>query len=121
MNTYTAFIRGLIRVIIFILLTITYFLVSLCIHITSLDKVNRRRRFSKNGHFFSRLVCLMVNIKVTIKNPPAHNKAGMLVGNHMGFVDIFSISSLSPNLFVTSKEMHQIPVIGLITEFAGCV
>ena len=116
-----ATLRAFIRVLIFLPIAATYFLVSLWIHITSADEMNRRRRFSKNGHFFCGLICRLVNIKVKMINPPPPNKVGMLVGNHMGFVDIFVISSLMPNLFVTSQEMHEIPVIGLITEFAGCV
>ncbi len=88
---------------------------------TSTDETHRRRRFSKNGHFYCRLMCKLLNIQLTVKNPPPPDKVGMLVGNHMGFVDIFSVAGLMPNLFVTSKEMHRTPVIGLITEFAGCV
>ncbi len=114
-------LRAFFRVLIFILLATSYFLVSLWIHVTSADEINRRRRFSKNGHIYCWLMCQLVNIKVKIINPPRPDKVGMFVGNHMGFVDIFSIASLMPNLFVTSQEMHETPVIGLITEFAGCV
>ena len=121
MKEIIANLRAFIRVLIFIPLAISFLLVSFWIHMTSLDEIDRRRRFSKNGHFFCKLICRLVNIKVTVINPPPTNKVCMFVGNHMGFIDIFSISSLMPNLFVTSQEMHEIPVVGLITEFAGCV
>jgi 1-acyl-sn-glycerol-3-phosphate acyltransferase len=58
---------------------------------------------------------------VTVKNPPAANKVGLIVGNHLGFIDILAVASVRPNLFITSKEMHETPVLGLITEFGGCV
>ncbi len=121
MKEIIANLRAFIRVLIFFPLATTYLLISFWIHITSADEIDRRRRFSKNGHFFCKLICGLVNIKVTLINPPPANKVCMFVGNHMGFIDIFAISSLMPNLFVTSQEMHEIPVIGLITEFAGCV
>ena len=121
MKNFIDSLRAFFRVLLFVLMALTYFSVSLWIHITSADEINRRRRFSKNGRFYCWLMCKLVNIQLKIINPPPPDKVGMFVGNHMGFVDIFSIASMMPNLFVTSKEMHETPVIGLITEFAGCV
>ena len=114
-------LRALIRLLLFIFLASSYILVSLWIHLVARDEFERRKRFSENAHAYCKSMCRLIGLKVTVKNLPPANKVGMLVGNHMGFADIFSIASLMPSLFVTSQEMHQTPFIGLITEFAGCV
>lgn len=114
-------LRASFRMLIFIFVACSYFIVSFWIHWTARDEFERRKRFSKNGHRYSKFLCRLIGLHLTVKNPLPADKVGMLVGNHMGFADIFSIASVAPNLFVTSQEMHQAPFIGLITEFAGCV
>lgn len=56
-----------------------------------------------------------------VKNPPPEDQPGLVVGNHLGFIDILATASIRPNLFVTSREMRETPVLGLITELAGCI
>lgn len=114
-------LRGLVKLIQAVALVSVYFITSVWIHIKTRDEVLRRKKFSENGCKYSGLMCRILNIKVEIKNKPADNFVGLIVGNHMGFVDILVMCSMMPNLFITSQEMHETPVLGLITEFGGCV
>jgi lyso-ornithine lipid O-acyltransferase len=112
---------GLIKFFRAITLLTVYFATSVWIHLKTRDEVLRRKRFSENGCKYSGKMCRVLNIKTEIINKPPDNFVGLIVGNHMGFVDILVMCSMMPNLFITSQEMHQTPVLGLVTEFGGCV
>ena len=49
------------------------------------------------------------------------DQIGLVVGNHLGFIDIIAAASIRPNLFVTSQEMRNTPFLGLLTEMGGCI
>jgi 1-acyl-sn-glycerol-3-phosphate acyltransferase len=68
-----------------------------------------------------RAIVRLFNIHVEVKNKPAADEVFLLVSNHMGFLDILALASILPNLFVTSREMRETPVLGLLTEMAGCM
>jgi lyso-ornithine lipid O-acyltransferase len=114
-------IRGAIRLIHVFGITACFFAVSFWIHFKTRDDVLRRKRFSENACRFCKIICRAIKIKKEVSNKPPDDFVGLIVGNHMGFVDILVMCSLMPNLFITSQEMHETPVLGLITEFGGCV
>jgi lyso-ornithine lipid O-acyltransferase len=113
--------RGLVTFFKVLAVATVYILTSSWIHLTTRDDVRRRKKFSMNASKYSSLMCKALKIVINVKNKPPENFVGLIVGNHMGFVDILVMCGLMPNLFVTSKEMHETPVLGLITEFGGCV
>lgn len=86
------------------------------------DRNKRRRKFSANASRYCGLIArnaLWINLKVI--NKPAKKHAGsLLVANHMGFVDILMLAGIEPMSFVTSVEMRETPVLGPVTELAGC-
>lgn len=85
------------------------------------DLEKRKRRFSRNGTAWCRFCCKIFGIQVVVTNRLPPDQPGLLVGNHLGFIDIIACASIQPNLFVTSREMRETPVLGLITEMAGCI
>lgn len=46
---------------------------------------------------------------------------GLIIGNHLGFIDILASGSIRPMLYITSLEMRETPLLGLLTEMAGCI
>jgi 1-acyl-sn-glycerol-3-phosphate acyltransferase len=46
---------------------------------------------------------------------------GLLVGNHISFIDIFVINALLPSTFVAKSEVAQWPLIGWLARQAGTV
>ncbi|HRO65987.1 MAG TPA: lysophospholipid acyltransferase family protein [Pseudobdellovibrionaceae bacterium] len=92
-----------------------------CIHLITRDLERRKRRFSAHATFWCRFCCRIFRIKVLVKNRPQGDRPGLVVGNHLGFIDLLACASVQPNLFVTSREMRETPVLGLITEMAGCI
>jgi 1-acyl-sn-glycerol-3-phosphate acyltransferase len=101
-------------------LALRYLVKSYWIHLTVKDEVLRRKLFSTRACRYTGYICKIIHLTVNVKNKPADNFVGLIVANHTGFIDIFSLCSMMPNLFITSQEMHETPVFGLLTEFGGC-
>ncbi len=47
--------------------------------------------------------------------------SGLMVGNHLSYLDVLVITSLKPACFVTSTEIRDTPGLGLICKMAGCL
>ncbi|HEV2693271.1 MAG TPA: lysophospholipid acyltransferase family protein, partial [Verrucomicrobiae bacterium] len=48
-------------------------------------------------------------------------QSGLLVSNHLSYLDILVIASITPAVFVSKSEVRQWPVIGWLTSLAGTV
>lgn len=64
---------------------------------------------------FSRIVGLRVHHHGT---PPA---AGMIVSNHLSYLDILAYGALVPCVFVAKKEVASWPALGLLARMAGTI
>lgn len=117
----TPIVRASSRLIFFLLLITGFLLVGFGIHFVTFKPHQRRKRFAKNATFFSRLICKAFGVEVIVTNPPHKKKVGLVVGNHIGFIDIIAVNSIFPSLFVTSNEMKETPGLGLLTELGGCL
>lgn len=98
-----------------------YLIRAFWIKFTEKDEVLQKRKFADNGVRSCGLAVRAFGMKVKVINPLSKDSHGLVVGNHMGFVDILIMASLMPNLFVTSNEMKETPGLGLVTELAGCI
>lgn len=114
-------LRSLVRILIFLVYLAIFLAFSFAIHAVTRDPATRRRRFSVHGMWWCRICCKTFRIKVKVKGDANPDKVGLVICNHLGFIDILALASIRPNLFVTSKEMRETPVLGLITEMGGCI
>jgi 1-acyl-sn-glycerol-3-phosphate acyltransferase len=48
-------------------------------------------------------------------------KKGLLVSNHLSYLDILVIGALTPSVFVSKSEVRNWPVIGWLTALAGTI
>ncbi len=113
--------RFLYRFLGFIVLTISFLISAFRIHFKTKDPVERMNRFSANAHYFTGVVCRFFNIKIKVVNEIPKNQPGLIVGNHMGFIDVLVMNSLISSLFVTSNEIKETPFLGLLCEMGGCL
>ncbi len=60
---------------------------------------------------------LACNIEVIGDRPTA----GLLVSNHLSYVDIILLGSISPSVFVSKSEVREWPVFGALTRMAGTI
>ena len=118
----TSTIRGLGKTVLFLTFLITYIVTSLCIAAVTRDRNVRRRRFSANASRYCGLIArVALGIELKVINKPAKKHDGsLLVANHMGFVDILLLAGIEPMSFITSNEMRETPLLGFVTELAGC-
>lgn len=121
MEKIALFYRVPLKLFIFLATASVYFISAFWIYFTVKGENNRRRRFSDNAAKYTKLICQMYNIKIEVHSFPDSNEPGLIVGNHMGFIDILVMHSLTKALFVTSQEMRSTPLLGPITEMAGCM
>ena len=60
---------------------------------------------------------LRIEVRV-IGTPP---ESGLIVSNHLSYLDIFAFGTAMPCVFVSKAEVRQWPVFGLLTTIAGTV
>lgn len=113
-------IRAIYKFILFLLVLIWYFATALFTYVTNFDKIKRRQALIRNTQRICRLILKVYNINLNCENPLDLNQKGLIVGNHMGFIDVICLNSLIPCVFITSIELKETPVLGQIAELAGC-
>lgn len=111
----------LLKLMLLAFVVLCHLIVASLIHFLTTNPVLRRKRFVHNTKFFTGIALGIFGFKPQYKNLPDPNKQFLFIGNHLGYWDIFLIASRMPTLFVTSVEMRETPVLGLLTEMGGCL
>ena len=71
---------------------------------------------------WSRQLIRLLGIRIeSVADDLADMEHGLLVGNHISFIDIFVINALLPSAFVAKSEVAQWPLIGWLARHAGTV
>jgi len=116
------YFRLIFRLILIVILAISFLFTALILHLLSKDIITRRRRFVQLNHFYAQLFIAALNVKINLNNFKIVGQGNhLVVCNHLGFVDIFCLAKIIPSCFITSQEMRETPVLGLITEMGGCI
>lgn len=113
-------IRAIFRLIKFVFIITVYLIHGSIIYFTNKDPILRRRRLIQNGSKYSQRLMNAFNVKLICHNPIEADERSLLVGNHVGFVDILCLQSVRPAVFITSTEMKDAPGLGQICEVGGC-
>lgn len=112
--------RAAIRFLLFVFFVLIYFLISGVVSIFTNDLVLRRRRQTVVCSEVCKLILKAFNITLLVKNPIDKDEASLLVGNHVGFIDIVCLQAIQPSVFITSTDMKNTPVLGQICDLGGC-
>lgn len=113
-------VRATFRFIKFVAIISAYLVQGSCIYLFNKKSDLRRRRLIENAHRYGIRLVKAFNVQVICKNPIAHDECSLLIGNHVGFIDILALISVVPAVFITSGEMRDAPGLGQITQVAGC-
>ncbi len=113
-------LRAAYRLISFLTVLYVYFLCAAVLYFSTFNNIKRRQRLVANAQFYSSFMAGAFNVKVICKNPLPSDENSLVVGNHLGFIDIVSLQSISGCVFITSLEMKKTPVLGQICDLAGC-
>lgn len=82
------------------------------------DESLRQRLKQVWSHQLVRLLGIRIESPGALLSGMEH---GLLVGNHISFIDIFVINALLPSAFVAKSELAQWPLIGWLARSAGTV
>jgi lyso-ornithine lipid O-acyltransferase len=58
-----------------------------------------------------------IRLRVHGEPPPS----GLIVSNHLSYLDIFVLSAIAPTVFVSNHEVGSWPVAGMLAQLAGTV
>ena len=64
-------------------------------------------------------MCRIIRMTVTHQGRPPER--GVLVSNHLSYLDIIVLGSLQPLVFVSKSEVARWPVVGTLTQCAGTI
>lgn len=113
-------IRAALRFIKFVWIILLYFVNAIIQYYSTNDPIERRRRLTANGSRTARAMVNAFNIELICKENIPEDESSLLVGNHIGFIDIVCLVALRSGVFITSLEMKNTPVLGQIADLGGC-
>src|SRR3989338_651955 len=114
------YVRAGYRLIYFLTVIYVYFLTAIVYYFSTLDPIKRRHRLVDNAQFYARFMAGGFYIKINFKNTISADENSLIIGNHLGFIDIVTLQSLASCVFITSLEMKRTPVLGQICDLGGC-
>lgn len=112
--------RAVYRFVVFIGVLVIFFARGIPIYIFTADPILRRKRLAQNCQRTSQLIMNAFNVELICQQNIPEEEYSLLVGNHIGFIDIVCLASLRSAVFITSLEMKNTPVLGQIAELGGC-
>lgn len=84
-----------------------------------LPRAKRLQARAKWLHRWCRVACRLIGLRVTaIGSPP---ESGLLVSNHLSYLDIIALSSLRPCLFVAKSDVALWPLFGWLATVGGTI
>jgi len=70
-------------------------------------------------HKWCRFACRVLGIKVVTHG--VIPRSGLLVCNHLGYLDVIALSSVTPCVFVAKRDVAGWPLIGWLARSAGAI
>lgn len=113
-------LRATYRLIYFLVLLYAFFVTAMALFISTTNQIKRRKRLINNAQFYSRFMVMAFNVTIECKSKIPENESSLVVGNHMGFIDIVCLQALNGCVFITSMEMKNTPILGQICDLGGC-
>ena len=112
--------RAAFRVFKFITVISIYFICAIFNYLSTSDPVQRRNKLTKNGQVTAKWILRAFNVKLICNQKIPDDEGSLIVGNHLGFIDIVCLTALTHGVFITSMEMKQTPFLGQICDLGGC-
>ncbi len=114
-----SWIRGIIKFTFFFLTVLEYILHHELVKLIIRDENNLYRYYLKSVRRHARFGLWLLNIKVE-DHAQVENINGLLISNHLSYLDVLVLFSKYPSLFITSREIRDVFLLGRMTKLAGC-
>lgn len=119
-NQFLTSIRAVFRVFKFITVISLYFIFAVYNYLSTANPIERRKKLTMNGQVTAKWILRAFNIKLICNQNIPEDEGSLIVGNHVGFIDIVCLTALTHGVFITSLEMKQTPFLGQICDIGGC-
>jgi 1-acyl-sn-glycerol-3-phosphate acyltransferase len=70
---------------------------------------------------YSRTVCVLLGVRITILGTPPRHHAVLILANHVSWLDILVMTATVPVIFVAKSEVARWPLIGWVARARGTV
>jgi lyso-ornithine lipid O-acyltransferase len=70
---------------------------------------------------YYRVLCALLRIRVSVVGAPVRDRAVLFVSNHVSWVDIVVIGSITPIAFVAKREVSSWPLVGITAKMQRTV
>jgi 1-acyl-sn-glycerol-3-phosphate acyltransferase len=110
---------GIFRLMSVITYILAFFFECTLVRFKSLDGSKRHQQIALLIQKYSCKVLRLLNIEVN-SNLNSFHSNGLIVANHISYLDVLVIASVMPALFVTSVEVKNSGWVGWLCEIAGC-
>jgi lyso-ornithine lipid O-acyltransferase len=90
--------------------------------LTIIPFVRAERRLAMRSqwlHRWCRFGCCVLGIHLTTRGRVP--RSGLVVSNHLGYIDILALSSLAPCIFVAKRDVSAWPLFGWLARAAGTI
>jgi 1-acyl-sn-glycerol-3-phosphate acyltransferase len=114
-----AFLRGMLRALLFIAWTLGLGAVWLGLRVL-LSPAKQLRGGARVLHVWSRGLCFLLGIRVTVEGEVLRGPA-LRVSNHRGYLDIIVLAATAPALFVSKDDLATWPVLGVLGKSLGTI
>jgi len=70
-------------------------------------------------HDWCRFACRILGVEVTVRGKIPRN--GLVVSNHLSYLDIIAISAITPCIFVAKSDVGRWPLFGWLAKCGGAI
>ena len=79
-----------------------------------------KKKANRIAHYSDRALRIL-DIRTYLMDVPHDLRSGLIVSNHLSYIDVLVLARVAPFLFITSVEVKNSFGLGLITRLAGCL
>ncbi len=115
--------RCVAKMIVIIPLIVLFLVFSGALALLPAGPIVRRRLLVRNTSLFSRFLLMVLGVRVRVRGHRrlVRSGPGLIVANHVSYIDVLVLASLAPAAFVTSVELRGLPLLGLLARLGGSV
>jgi len=117
-------IIGLIKTITGIFWLLAFLVYSSLVSLFFINNDEKRKFYIKTTSWFSEKFLKIIGMSVIIKEKDLEKIRsfhGLIVSNHLSYLDILILSSLKPSIFVSSVEVEKTLFLGKIAKIGGSI
>lgn len=119
-----ALLRKPLKIAAFAVLVATFLPVSFLVDLLVFKERTKLYLFSRISSLYLRAALLVLGVRVRVRNVSRlkdRKSNYFIISNHLSYIDIFALYSLSPSLFVANAELKDSFLLGSIVRYSGGV